>query len=771
MSRLSSYCRSIGVLLCALFLIGSQTFAADKALDVTPIDREAVSLTEYFAVLDDADASLSLSDVTQPEMAARFKSGQAPAHALGFSYTRSAIWLRLRLKNPGSQPLERMLEISYTLLAKVDLYQPDGKAYRHVEAGYSRALSSQAHSSRFIAIPILLPAGADQEIYLRVQSPNSLNIPARLWSLEAFHSYQPGDYALQALYFGIVLAIGIYNLMLFFTLRDTSYLLYVMFAGAMAVALATFTGMGSQFIWGVTPYWTKIGVNVPAALASVAILLFTRRMLTTQQVVPRLDQVMKLFIGANAVFFFLLTGWFWEFNRFFVVMNLITSLLILGTGIVCALKRQRSAYFFVAAFSVLFLANALSHLRNFGILPTNFFTTDSLQIGSTIEMLLLSLVLADRFNVLRREKMYAQTQALQVQGEMLEKLKASEQLLEARVVERTAQLQSLNNQLEVISTTDALTGIANRRHFDTVLAAEWSRAVRLGQSLALGLIDLDWFKKYNDHYGHLAGDECLRQVARVLAKKLGRTGDLVARYGGEEFVFIAPVTDGENARRLAQLVCEAVQALALPHELSDFGCVTLSIGVAALVPRRTESPYMLVGRADEMLYQAKAQGRNRVVADMMYSGDTQADPRERAFTPLVWKDAFLSGNDLIDRQHKHLVKMANELFAAMLSERPDADAALIVSSIMAETRQHFQDEEAILRQLGFDKVDQHAAEHAQLLDRAQHLAGRFEAKELTLGSLFQFLAHEVVIRHILGSDRAYFELIAAAQARQESVDR
>ena len=765
------YCRSIGVLLCALFLLGSQAFAADKALDVTRVDREAVSLTEYFAVLEDASASLTLTDVTQPELAARFKSGQAAAHALGFSYTQSAIWLRLHLKNPADQPIERMLEISYTLLAKVDLYQPDAKAYRHVEAGYTRALSAQAHSSRFVALPILLPAGADQEIYLRVQTPNSLNIPARLWSLEAFHSYQPGDYALQALYFGIVLAIGIYNLMLFFTLRDTSYLLYVLFAGAMAVALATFTGMGSQFIWGVTPYWSKIGVNVPAALASVAILLFTRRMLTTQQLVPRLDLVMKLFIGANAGFFFLLIGWFWEFNRYFVAINLLTSLLILGTGIVCALKRQRSAYFFVAAFSVLFLANALSHLRNFGILPTNFFTTDSLQIGSTLEMLLLSLVLADRFNLLRREKMDAQTQALQVQGEMLEKLKASEQLLEARVVERTAQLQSLNNQLEVISTTDALTGIANRRHFDTVLAAEWSRAVRLGQSLALGLIDLDWFKKYNDHYGHLAGDECLRQVARVLAKKLGRTGDLVARYGGEEFVFIAPVTDGENARRLAQLVCEGVQALALPHELSDFGCVTLSIGVAALVPRRTEGPYMLVGRADEMLYQAKAQGRNRVVADMMYSGDTQADPRERAFTPLVWKDAFLSGNDLIDRQHKHLVKMANELFAAMLSERPDADAALIVSSIMAETRQHFQDEEAILRQLGFDKVDQHASEHAQLLDRAQHLAGRFEAKELTLGSLFQFLAHEVVIRHILGSDRAYFELIAAAQARQESVDR
>ena len=754
------YCRSMGLVLCAWFLLGSHAFGADKALDVTQIDREAVSLTEYFSVLDDADAALTLADVTQPELAARFKSGQAPAHALGFSYTRSAIWLRLHLKNPGNQPLERMLEISYTLLAKVDLYQPGESAYRHVEAGYTRALSAQAHSSRFVALPILLPAGADQEIYLRVQTPNSLNIPARLWSMEAFHDYQPGDYSVQALYFGIVLAIAFYNLMLFFTLRDISYLLYVVFAGALAVALATFTGMGSEFIWGVTPYWTKIGVNVPAALASIAILLFTRRMLTTQQLVPRLDQVIKLFIGTNAAFFFLLIGWFWEFNRYFVAINLITSLLILGTGILCATKRQRSAYFFVAAFSVLFLANALSHLRNLGILPTNFFTTDSLQIGSTIEMLLLSLVLADRFNVLRREKMAAQTQALQVQGEMLEKLKASEQLLEARVVERTAQLQSLNNQLEVISTTDALTGIANRRHFDTVLAAEWSRAVRLGQSLALGLIDLDWFKKYNDHYGHLAGDECLRQVARVLAKKLGRTGDLVARYGGEEFVFIAPVTDGENALRLAQLVCEGVQALALPHELSDFGCVTLSVGVAALVPRRNETPDMLIRMADEMLYRAKAQGRNRVVHDTVNTGDMRADPRERAFTPLIWKDAFLCGNDQIDGQHKLMVQLANELFRAMLSERSEADVALIVAKLLAETTRHFQDEEHILRELGFEKLEQHAAEHALLLAKAQRLAGQFEAKGLTLGSLFEFLAYDIIIRHILGADREYFALTA-----------
>ena len=605
--------RSLCILVLSLLWLNSAVLANDKVLDVTQVGPEAVSLTEYFSVLEDPEATLTLTDVTQPEWAARFKSGQKPGHALGFSYTRSAIWLRLNLKNPSAQPVEHVLEITYALLGQADFYQPKTRGQHAIEAGYTRTLSDQAHPSRFIAVPIVLAPGADEPLYIRVQSSNSLNIPARLWSSQAFHAYQPRDYAVQALYFGIVLAIAFYNLMLFFALHDVSFLLYVVFATAMGTALATFTGMGHVFIWGFSPVWSKIGVNVPAAVASVAMLLFTRRMLTTRLSVPRLDQWIQLFIGINTAFFFLLILWFWEFNRYFVMMNLVTSLLILGTGIVCARKRQRSAYFFVAAFSVLFLANTLSHLRNLGVLPTNVFTSDGIQIGSALEMLLLSLVLADRFNAMRREKLDAQAQALQVQGDMLEKLKASEQLLEARVSERTAQLQLLNQQLEVMSTTDALTGIANRRHFDAVLASEWSRAGRQGQPLTLGLIDLDWFKKYNDHYGHQAGDECLRQVAKVLSEKIARTGDLVARYGGEEFVFIAPATDAENAQRLAQTVCQAVQAMALPHELSDFGCITLSIGVATHVPQRDETPDVLIKMADQMLYRAKAQGRNCVI--------------------------------------------------------------------------------------------------------------------------------------------------------------
>ncbi|MDA3878092.1 MAG: cache domain-containing protein [Halothiobacillus sp.] len=196
---------------------------------------------------------------------------------------------------------------------------------------------------------------------------------------------------------------------------------------------------------------------------------------------------------------------------------------------------------------------------------------------------------------------------------MVSRLQDNIRHLDAKVVERTNELQILNRKLEALSTTDGLTGIANRRCFDEVLATEWSRAVRMGQPLALAMLDVDWFKQYNDHYGHQAGDECLRKVASVFAANVCRTGDLVARYGGEEFVFIAPATDGDKALYMAQKVGEALQKLALVHEMSAFGCVTISIGVAAMVPGEADAPDILVQAADAALYRAKKQGRNRVV--------------------------------------------------------------------------------------------------------------------------------------------------------------
>lgn len=198
-------------------------------------------------------------------------------------------------------------------------------------------------------------------------------------------------------------------------------------------------------------------------------------------------------------------------------------------------------------------------------------------------------------------------------NDMVNHLQDNIRHLDAKVVERTAELQILNDKLEALTMTDSLTGIANRYCFDKVLASEWIRAARLGQALALAMLDVDWFKKYNDYYGHQAGDECLRQVARIFAANISRTGDLVARYGGEEFVFIAPVTGAEDALHMAQQVCKTLQMQAIAHEQSPFGCVTASIGVAAMVPDVKKAPELLVQAADAALYRAKKQGRNQVL--------------------------------------------------------------------------------------------------------------------------------------------------------------
>lgn len=178
-----------------------------------------------------------------------------------------------------------------------------------------------------------------------------------------------------------------------------------------------------------------------------------------------------------------------------------------------------------------------------------------------------------------------------------------------------ARVLTLNGALERMAFVDALTGIANRRQFDQRLDAEWSRTYREGRSLALILLDIDHFKRFNDRYGHPAGDECLRRVAWAISSATRRPGDLAARYGGEEFAIILPNSDLAGAIAIAEKVTQAVRSLGLRHEDGTGGIVTVSAGVAALRPSSTGSTLAgLKSLADQALYDAKQQGRDRVEA-------------------------------------------------------------------------------------------------------------------------------------------------------------
>jgi len=181
-----------------------------------------------------------------------------------------------------------------------------------------------------------------------------------------------------------------------------------------------------------------------------------------------------------------------------------------------------------------------------------------------------------------------------------------------RLLVAEEELRLAHQDLEHIAKTDSLTGLPNRRCFDATLAQEWSRACRTGNSLALILIDIDWFKQYNDHYGHVLGDECLRQIAELIGKNIKRPADLAARYGGEEFVILLPETELAGAVKIAEEVRLAIEAAKIEHKGSTAGIVTISSGVTSNHQRGVIVAIDLLAKADVFLYHAKKLGRNRV---------------------------------------------------------------------------------------------------------------------------------------------------------------
>lgn len=174
-------------------------------------------------------------------------------------------------------------------------------------------------------------------------------------------------------------------------------------------------------------------------------------------------------------------------------------------------------------------------------------------------------------------------------------------------------LKAQADQLRSLAYLDGLTGVANRRRFEDALQVEWRACRRAGQPLSLLMIDVDHFKQFNDHYGHLAGDGCLQRVAATIGTQAFRAHDLAARYGGEEFACLLPGMEQGDCQSKAEALCRAIEQLAIPHALSATAAVvTVSIGVATLLPDDTSEPACLVGAADAALYQAKTTGRNRV---------------------------------------------------------------------------------------------------------------------------------------------------------------
>ena len=327
----------------------------------------------------------------------------------------------------------------------------------------------------------------------------------------------------------------------------------------------------------------------------------------------------------------------------------------------------------------------------------------------------------------------------------------------SRMRESLQQLQQTNQELQQtlveldrLASTDKLTGTWNRRRLEEALRNEMERLRRYDHPVSVMLLDIDSFKKVNDVYGHSAGDLVLGKLA-ILVQSVLRSTDSLTRWGGEEFVVLCPNTTLATAAMLAERLRETIAGSIFP----EIGNVTVSLGVAQCVLGESWEEWFK--RVDAALYQAKAGGRNQVqIAPQTRRRVGTGEKVAANFANLSWHGAYECGNQLIDNQHRGLFIDANNLLGAILSERPKDEVSALVDRLVADVLQHFQDEEIIIAAAGYPGATIHAEIHRTLVDKAASLASRFQAGTLTIGELFQFLAHDVVAHHMLGADREFF---------------
>lgn len=391
---------------------------------------------------------MALADVQARSAAHRFRGGLGDGTSVKLGYSQSAFWLRLTLVNTGGKPLARLIEVANPTFGYVAFYHPDASGNYYAEhTGVQLPFASRPYRHRHFVFPLTLEAHSEQVVYLRVHSITPMSVLAKLWTPDTFRAVERSDYMGQAWYFGIVTAMAVFNLLMFVTLREVIYLRYVAFIVAMALTLATQNGLVKEFLLHDAPWWSSVGTVLGFCLTLIFALGFMRHMLNTAKVTPTLDKVARAMTGV----LLLAALWAnWDIRAVIEPATLLfgaVALFILGTGIACALKRQRSAYFFVAAFAIVCLAGVLATLRSVGLVSPSFLTENALRIGSAIEMLLLAFALADRFNVIRREKIVARREASRIQRRLVETLKTSERLLERRVAARTAELDHKNAEL------------------------------------------------------------------------------------------------------------------------------------------------------------------------------------------------------------------------------------------------------------------------------------------------------------------------------------
>lgn len=544
--------------------------------------------------------------------------------SISHGYVDEPYWFRTRIHNPTDAPLSPYLEIGYPALHHIDLHVlSGGETVQTQTMGNQLPFGQRPLEHRNFVIPLQLAPGETLTVLMRVETGSSMQVPLTLWESEAFLVYEQSDLLFQGIYFGIAVAMIFYHIFVYIAVRERAFLYYIGYISAMPLFLATLGGLAYQFLWPGATWWNNQLMMIFLMSVVVFGALFTIRFLSiNSDNHPFLLRATSNLIAAALLI--ILVALFVPFSTIVlpsIGVAFVACCLMLLVGIVRLLKGVQAARYYTVAWFAMLAGGIILALSKFALLPNTVFTQNAVQVGSGLGVIVLSFAIADRLNKEKKAALEAQQQALReernarmAQAETLRVQEEANTRLEHRVHERTEALEAANAKLLEFSTTDALTGLRNRGYFEEVFPNYCVEAFRYRQPLSVMVLDIDHFKAFNDRYGHLVGDDCLRMVAECIANLVTRPEDIVARYGGEEFVVVLPDTTAEGARCVAERIRRRVAET--PFQVSrETIHLTVSIGISGRIPETVEITQRLFEDADQALYAAKHSGRNRVTVD------------------------------------------------------------------------------------------------------------------------------------------------------------
>lgn len=522
--------------------------------------------------------------------------------SLSFGFSSTPRWILFGIKNDTSETQDLLVEISNPYLDYIDAYQisDQEKVISHTTMGDKYpALTRPIRHANFLA-PVTLAPAEESRILIRVQTSSTNRIPITLWDHQQYISADYYRTLFQSVLYGIFIAISAYYLLLFLYIHERAYIYWSFAVLGILFVVLSLNGTATALLWpgntGLSDYFIILGICGTVGAAS----LFSKDVLNLRER-PALGMIMNALLVVSVLLFLSL---FFAPYHAVLKLALVLALLVAVAQIIVYLIRLFDGYeparYVVIAMVFACTGVIINILTVSGRLPITTIGVNAVGIGVTFAVLFYSLALSNRMNLDRALRQRAQAKL------------AND--LDNKVRDRTEALQEANKKLLIASTTDGLTGLLNRRHFDEVLDIEYRSAYRQKQPIAVLMIDADHFKTLNDTYGHQFGDLCLKVIADQITDCLNRPPDICARYGGEEFIVVLPHTSMEGAVCVAETIRKKIAETPI-HDQNISVNLTLSIGVATIIPTQLGQQGQLIHQADECLYRAKHRGRNRVEHD------------------------------------------------------------------------------------------------------------------------------------------------------------